>query len=366
MTQQVTIVFLNDQHTSAWMGYEDNGILRFDFTNKRGPRRFFVMPDLCVMFADETHLPVVDIPQWYVHLIDAVQYDQRTWVVTDREIDVIVATDLRTYRVVDLDDFATAMSNGKVSAADAQRLLAVLQRFLDKYFHHGEFPPPEVRRWLGNNFDPRLIVLDSLPDELAALASRTISAAQHELELNIGLKRGTVQLAPHNPGWAELFEKERTLIQNVFGDTIIAIEHVGSTSIPGIPAKPIIDINIGVTSLEVAREMRDRFEMIGYEYRPFKPGVNIEGLVDQELYVRGPESLRTHYVHVAEYGSDFWNRSLLFRDYLRKHPDWAQKYGDLKVSLADIYPNARKEYSNGKEELILQILEMARQDSQSI
>jgi len=184
----------------------------------------------------------------------------------------------------------------------------------------------------------------------------------------IGLKRGAVVLVPHDPEWSRLFDEERRLIGSAFGDIVVAIEHVGSTAISGIPAKPIIDINIGVASLEVAREMKGTFTSIGYEYRPFVPGVTFDGLVDQELYVKGPESLRTHYVHVAVHNSDFWNRTLLFRDYLRNHPDWAQKYGDLKVSLAEKYPNARTEYGDGKEPLILQILEMARQtlgDSES-
>jgi len=72
----------------------------------------------------------------------------------------------------------------------------------------------------------------------------------------IGLKRGTVKLLPHNSKWTELFEKEKQLLESTFGNSIIAIEHIGSTAISGIPAKPIIDVNIGVKSLEIAHKMK--------------------------------------------------------------------------------------------------------------
>lgn len=158
------------------MGCEEDGIIRFDFANKRGPRRFFVMPEQCVMFADESHLPV-DIPSWFVHLVDAEVYaaEQRIWVVTDREIDLLVAVDSQAYRMVDLDDFARAMSENRISVSDAERLLPAMQRFLDSYLHNGEFPPLGVRGWLEHDFDPRPVPFDCLPEEVRALALREVS-----------------------------------------------------------------------------------------------------------------------------------------------------------------------------------------------
>ena len=176
----------------------------------------------------------------------------------------------------------------------------------------------------------------------------------------LGLKRGIVELVPHNPKWAKLFEQEKQLLVGTFGETIFAIEHIGSTAIPGIPAKPILDMNVGVESLEIARGMKDRFAGLGYEHRPFVPGQSLEGLQAQELYVRGPETKRTHFAHVTVYGSDFWNNSLLFRDYLQSHPGRAQEYDDLKQKLAQQYGNDRGSYSKGKEQFVLQTLEMAR------
>jgi GrpB-like predicted nucleotidyltransferase (UPF0157 family) len=175
----------------------------------------------------------------------------------------------------------------------------------------------------------------------------------------LGLKRGTVKLVPHDPGWATLFEYERQLLEDAFGDTIIAIEHVGSTAITGIPAKPIIDINVGVESLDTARGMKDVFARLGYEHRPFVPGRSAEGLDAQELYVRGPEECRTHHVHVTVYGGGYWNKDILFRDYLREHPECAHEYADLKVCLAHKYANDRGSYSKNKAEFILRIQELA-------
>lgn len=147
----ITVTYHNDEHTSTWAGFEERGILRFDFTNDGTPRRFFVMPEYCVMFADETALGGTRPRHgWFIHLVDAIQQDPErgVWLVEDREIDVIVETDLRTYRIIDLDDFGQALCEGRISLQDAQRLLTALQRFLDTYLHGGgKWPPDEIREW---------------------------------------------------------------------------------------------------------------------------------------------------------------------------------------------------------------------------
>ncbi len=176
----------------------------------------------------------------------------------------------------------------------------------------------------------------------------------------IGLKRGTVKLVPHNPKWEKLFEKEKQLLKKTFGDTILAIEHIGSTAIPGIPAKPIIDINIGVKSLDVARDMKEEFDRLGYEHRPFVPDKTKDDLKWQELYVKGPEAKRTHYVHVTVFGGDYWKNDLLFRDFLRKNPERAKQYAKLKEQLAEKYADDRATYTENKEQFINETLEMAK------
>jgi GrpB-like predicted nucleotidyltransferase (UPF0157 family) len=176
----------------------------------------------------------------------------------------------------------------------------------------------------------------------------------------IGLKRGTVKLVPHNPKWAELFEEEKQLLIKTFGDTILAIEHIGSTAIPGIPAKPIIDINVGVESLDAARNMKEKFEKLGYEHRPFVPGKTKDDLKWQELYVKGPEARRTHHVHVTVLGNNYWKNDLLFRDFLRKNPERAKQYANLKEALAQKHADDRGTYTKSKEQFISETLEMAK------
>lgn len=176
----------------------------------------------------------------------------------------------------------------------------------------------------------------------------------------IGLKRGTVKLLPHNPKWAELFEEEKRLLEKTFGDKIIAIEHIGSTAIPSIPAKPIIDMNVAVESLEIARDMKEKFMELDYEHRPFVPGHTKEELKWQELYVKGPEAKRTHHAHVTVYGNDYWENDLLFRDYLRKNPTRAKQYAELKETLAQKHADDRGTYTKSKEQFINETLEMAK------
>lgn len=179
----------------------------------------------------------------------------------------------------------------------------------------------------------------------------------------IGLKRGTVKLLPHNKKWKSLFEKEKKLLQRTFGKTIISIEHIGSTAIPGIPAKPIIDMNVAVESLEVARDMKEKFEKLRYKYRPFKPGHTKEDLKDQELYVKGPEAKRTHHAHVTVYGSNYWNNDLIFRNYLRKNPTRAKQYARLKKVLASKHAGDRGTYTKSKAKFILETIKMAQRNT---
>ena len=176
----------------------------------------------------------------------------------------------------------------------------------------------------------------------------------------IGLSQGTVKLVAHNPEWTELFEKEKQLLKKTFGDTIVAVEHIGSTAIPGIEAKPILDMGIGVRSLKIAREMRKKFEKLGYEYRSFGPGQTRGDLKNQELYVKGLEEKRTHHAHVAVFGSERWNNDLFFRDYLRSHPKRAKQYAELKKKLAVRHANDRRKYMKSKVEFISETVRRAR------
>lgn len=162
----VIVYFHNDPHTSAWEGYLEQGVIRFDFTNQRGPRRFFVVPDKHIMFADESSLTqVIPNAHWYVHIVDAFEYDpeRRIWCVEDREIDVIVEPGLQSYRVIDLEEFGEAVEDGSLSLSDARRILTGLQQFLDEFLHSKSFPPKVVQQWTIIPLQPRPVDVKSLP-----------------------------------------------------------------------------------------------------------------------------------------------------------------------------------------------------------
>ena len=170
----------------------------------------------------------------------------------------------------------------------------------------------------------------------------------------IGLKRGTVKLVRHNPKWRQSFQHEQKKLSEVFGRDALEIQHVGSTAIPGILAKPIIDIALIVPSLQKAKRYKKKLKEIGYEIK--KNDTRKERL----FFTKGPEEKRTHYLHVGEIGSGYAEDMILFRDYLYKHKGIAKQYSDLKESLAKKYQDKREIYTAKKEKLIKEIVEKAK------
>ncbi|MBC7807745.1 MAG: GrpB family protein [Akkermansiaceae bacterium] len=167
-------------------------------------------------------------------------------------------------------------------------------------------------------------------------------------------------LLPYDPRYPSLFAAEVRLLQSISPpDLIVRMEHFGSTSVPGLVAKPIIDILIGVRSLDEARRhLIPAIETLGYSYWRDDPN-------PAKLYaVKGlpPNGPRTHHLHIVEPHSTIWEQ-LLFRDYLRTHPDEAAAYAVLKKSLAETFRNDREAYTDGKAEYISRIMMHARNDS---
>jgi GrpB-like predicted nucleotidyltransferase (UPF0157 family) len=133
-----------------------------------------------------------------------------------------------------------------------------------------------------------------------------------------------VTLVDHDPGWAGSFESERAALSELFDGRAVAIEHVGSTSVPGLCAKPIVDVMIGLPELELSEEEIAAMERLGYEFKgEHRPG--------RLLFVKQP---RTHHVHVVEHGSEGWKRQLAFRDALRSDAVERERYDTLKRRLA--------------------------------
>lgn len=162
-----------------------------------------------------------------------------------------------------------------------------------------------------------------------------------------------IVLSEYNPQWTSLFAEEAQAIQTVIGnDFEYHIEHFGSTAIPGMTAKPIIDIMLVVPDQEVWSCLITRLEKLGYVYWADNPQT------DRMFFVKGMPPYgtgRTHHVHVRKKPDD----EILFRDYLISHPEEASRYEQLKRDLAKRYPTAREAYTNGKSELVKEILERA-------
>lgn len=170
---------------------------------------------------------------------------------------------------------------------------------------------------------------------------------------DIGLKRGSVQLRPHSSEWAKLFEQEKKLLLGKFPEVILEIQHGGSTAIPTIPAKPIIDMFAVVPSLQAGEAIRRDLEGLGYEYR------GPDGVAERVLYVKGTPEMRTHHLQLVERTSNEWKNHILIREYFLKHPEVAQEYAALKMSLAEKYPEDRKAYSHGKDAFIKSVIQKA-------
>ncbi len=170
--------------------------------------------------------------------------------------------------------------------------------------------------------------------------------------MTLGLDQGTVRVVPYSPDWPRLFEEEKAHLLSVIGDYVLDIQHVGSTSIPGMPAKPILDIGIAVRNFEEARVCIPPIEGLGYEYR------GEFGIPRRHYFTKGEP--RTHHIHMNEATSQDWNRQITFRDYLRQHLELAQEYAELKLELAQRYPNDRDAYLDGKTAFVERVLDLAR------
>lgn len=164
-------------------------------------------------------------------------------------------------------------------------------------------------------------------------------------------------IADYDPRWPILYAQERELILALTGQNVVAIEHVGSTAVPGLGAKPIIDIMAAVRSLLDAEGCIEPLARIGYEYVP-----DYEDVMPERRYFRKGARLgaRTHHLHMVELESDFWRRQLLFRDFLRTHTEAARQYYSLKKELALKFRTNREAYTEAKTSFIEEIVERAQ------
>jgi GrpB-like predicted nucleotidyltransferase (UPF0157 family) len=157
------------------------------------------------------------------------------------------------------------------------------------------------------------------------------------------------KIVPYNPEWASQYENEAEKLKTVFGDSLLGIEHIGSTSVVGLDSKPIIDIMVLVANSTEA----DRFILplaeLGY---PFDTEVQSQiEFPERHLFRKGNPTQFHLSIAYADKGS-FWKRQLAFRDYLREHPEERDRYAELKQNLIKEDPSGQDEYIAGKTELI--------------
>jgi GrpB-like predicted nucleotidyltransferase (UPF0157 family) len=163
-----------------------------------------------------------------------------------------------------------------------------------------------------------------------------------------------VELVPHNPEWSLLADEEAERIQECLSFEVIGIYHIGSTSVPGIKAKPILDFVLEVENLEDVIQSIGDLEGLGYvskgEY----------GIPGRQFFTKDTHGERSHHLHAFQTGHPDIERHLVFRDFLRANPEAAREYEKIKEKLAKRFPKASGSYTEAKSDFILSMDEVAR------
>ncbi|MDQ3889077.1 MAG: NAD-dependent protein deacylase [Actinomycetota bacterium] len=160
-----------------------------------------------------------------------------------------------------------------------------------------------------------------------------------------------VHVLSYDPGWPEAYEEEAARIRAVLGRLVVEIEHIGSTAVPGLAAKPIIDISVGLTTLELPPGRIAAMERLGYEY------LGEYGLPGRLFFRKGRRE-RTHHVHAVEHGGGRWHTHRALRDFLRAHPEEAERYGEHKRRVAEQVGDSQ-EYWHAKQPFVRELVARA-------
>lgn len=159
-----------------------------------------------------------------------------------------------------------------------------------------------------------------------------------------------ITIAEYSVAWRQMFAEEKMRLQKIL-PVSAQVEHIGSTSVPGLAAKPVIDIMIGLSDFIQADALVPRVQSLGYEYvsrfeveMPFR-----------RYFRKDNEGVRTHQIHMVAFDSEFWRRHLAFRDYLKAHPKTAAEYAALKRNLAEQEWKDGNDYADAKTEFIQSI-----------
>jgi GrpB-like predicted nucleotidyltransferase (UPF0157 family) len=171
----------------------------------------------------------------------------------------------------------------------------------------------------------------------------------------LGLPQGRVTLVDYSPEWPRLFEEERARLEVAIGAAAVAIEHIGSTAVPGLAAKPVLDIALALGSLAAVDSLVAPLGALGYRY------LGEYGLPGRHFFRKGEPV--THHLHVVEVSGEHWRVWRLFRDYLRGNPEEARRYADFKRELATKHPSDREAYTRSKADFVNDILARAGKEN---
>jgi len=170
--------------------------------------------------------------------------------------------------------------------------------------------------------------------------------------MHLGVKRGEVKLLPYSPQWAEAFNEEKENLSNIFGITVLQIEHIGSTAVPGLMAKPLIDMAILIERLQhLAEPIIAELMASSYQERVGRL------MGRQRVFAKGDDESITHHLHIIELGEADWEHKLLFRNALIRDEALRKSYHHLKIKLSKDFAQDRARYTAAKANFIREVLE---------
>lgn len=165
--------------------------------------------------------------------------------------------------------------------------------------------------------------------------------------------RYAIKIVPYDSKWPLKFEAEKQELLHIPEANIVAIEHTGSTSVPSLAAKPIIDMFAGVHSLHNKAVYENLLSQLGYHYME-------TGMTGRHLFAKECGGERTHHLHILPIEGLYERKEILFRDYLRKHPALSEEYGELKYALSQQYHSDPEGYTRAKTAFIQRVDDLAR------
>lgn len=169
---------------------------------------------------------------------------------------------------------------------------------------------------------------------------------------DLGLERGTVQLAPADPAWAAVFERLAARLRAALPASAYGVEHVGSTAVPGLAAKPVLDVAVGVADGARVVPVKRALEELGFAFH----GDAGAGVLDQLFIYEDVPRHRIVNLHLVTHDGELWRRYLVFRDRLRADPELRAAYLELKQDLRRRFRDDRPSYTSGKDAFVAEVV----------